>query len=152
MRAGGAGPSRRVRRFVAPALLVATLVAAGATAAGAGGPRTAPARDPAPARRVLIFSMPYVSWSDLDRASMPNLDRFLRRAAVAGLTTRVDQRQTPLADGYATIGAGTRTIGDPTTDSGGLMTDERFGVATAGDIALALRLGAGHPARTSPLR
>ena len=26
------------------------------------------------------------------------------------------------------------------------------GVATAGDIALALRLGAGHPARTSPLR
>ena len=133
MRAGGAGPSRRVRRFVAPALLVATLVAAGATAAGAVGPRAAAARDPAPARRVLIFSMPYVSWSDLDRASMPNLDRFLRRAAVAGLTTRVDQRQTPLADGYATIGAGTRTIGDPTTDSGGLMTDERFGVATAGD-------------------
>jgi hypothetical protein len=133
IRSGRAEPSRIGCRFAARALVAATLVAAGGTLAGAIGPRTADARDPGPARRVLIFSMPYVSWSDLDRASMPNLDRFLRRAAVAGLTTRVDQRQTPLADGYATIGAGTRTVGDPATDGGGLMADERFGVATAGD-------------------
>jgi len=121
------------RRIAAVVLASAALVAAGGTVAGAARPRADDPGGGTPARRVLIFSTPYVSWSDLDRAAMPNLDRFLRRAAVAGLTTRVDQRQTPLADGYATIGAGTRTVGDPATDGGGLMTDERFGVATAGD-------------------
>jgi hypothetical protein len=86
-----------------------------------------------PARRVLVFSMPYVSWSDLDAVSMPNLERFLARAAVAGLSTRVDARETPLVDGYATIGAGTRTIGTPSAVVGGRMAGEPYGTATAAD-------------------
>jgi hypothetical protein len=115
------------------AVLVALLVLAAGTGVAAGA-RTSVA-DPV-ARRVLVFAVPYVSWDDLDRAPMPNLDRFVRNAGVAGLSTRVDARSTPLADGYATIGAGTRTVGVPETDGGGLMTDERFGVATAGDAYL----------------
>ncbi len=85
-------------------------------ATGAADPR-----DEGRARRVFVFSLPHVSWEDLDTfaGAVPNLRRFLDRAAVAGLTSRADQRATKLADGYLTLGTGTRTVGDPTTDGDG---------------------------------
>ena len=114
--------------LVALVLGVLAVVLATTPSAGAGT-----VGDDARARRVLVVALPYVSWADIQRASTPNLDRFVRSAAVAGLSTRVDARQTPLGDGYATIGAGTRTVVTDDAAGGGLMADERFGVATAGD-------------------
>ena len=81
-----------------------------------------------------MFSLPNVSWADLGRQPLPNLDRFIDRAAIAGLSTRSDARTTTLADGYATIGAGTRSVGVPGLEGDGLMTDERFGPSTAGEV------------------
>ena len=94
------------------------------------------ADDARPARRVLVFSLPHVSWEDLEKFSdaVPNLNRFLERAAVAGLTSRADQRATKLADGYLTLGTGTRTVGDPATDGDALGVDEPFGRDTAGQV------------------
>jgi hypothetical protein len=94
------------------------------------------ADDSRPVRRVLVFSLPHVSWEDLEKFSdaVPNLNRFLERAAVAGLTSRADQRSTKLADGYLTLGAGTRTVGDPATDGDALGVDEPFGRDTAGQV------------------
>jgi hypothetical protein len=106
---------------------------AGAVVAGGGVARGASANQ-VNARRVLVFAMPYVSWADLERVRLPNLDRFTAEAAVAGLSTRVHARRTPLADGYATIGAGTRTVGTPETDGDGLMRGESFGTVTAADV------------------
>ena len=80
-----------------------------------------------PARRVLVFSVPDVSWADLAEQPLPNLDRFFGRADVGALSTRAVHRQTTLADGYVSIGAGTRSVGEPTTDGDGLMPDETFG-------------------------
>ena len=110
--------------------LVVAAVAAGGTASAAR------ADDASPVRRVLVFSLPHVSWEDLDKfpEAVPNLNRFLRRAAVAGLTSRADQRSTKLADGYLTLGTGTRTVGDPATDGDALGVDEQFGRDTAGEV------------------
>jgi len=74
--------------------------------------------DAHPVRRVFVFSLPQVSWEDLDRFSdaVPNLNQFLERAAGAGLTPSADHRSTKLADGSRTLGSGTRAVGDPATD------------------------------------
>jgi hypothetical protein len=87
-------------------------------------------------RRVFVFSLPHVSWEDLETyaGAVPNLRHFLDRAAVAGLTSRADQRATKLADGYLTLGAGTRTVGDPATDGDALGVDEQFGRDTARQV------------------
>lgn len=111
--------------LVVVAVVAAVVVAAGAPVAGADATR---------GRRVLVFALPYVSWADLERADTPQLDRFVRAAAVAGLSTRVHERETPLGDGYATIGAGTRTVATADAAGGGLMVDEAFGAARAGEV------------------
>jgi hypothetical protein len=97
---------------------------------------SAGANDARPARRVFVFSLPHVSWEDLDTFAdaVPNLRRFLDHAGVAGLTSRADQRATKLADGYLTLGAGTRTVGDPATDGDALGVHEQFGRDTAGQV------------------
>jgi hypothetical protein len=87
--------------------------------------------------RVLIVTLPGVVWADLDDVDLPNLDRLLDESAVGDLTTRANpsRRFTNLGDGYITIGAGTRAIGDNgLTDGQALEVDERFGLDTAGDV------------------
>lgn len=132
---GGVRARRRVRPalavMLAGGLLVFALLAV-VVPSGAGSVAAAEERGER-ARRVLVLSIPYVSWADVGRVETPNLDRFTARAALGALSTRVDRRFTPLADGYATLGAGTRTVGVPEADGDGLMVDERFGLVSAGD-------------------
>jgi hypothetical protein len=104
--------------------LVLTVSAAGAASQRAEGRH---------ARRVLIFSIPNVAWAELPRRADSPMARFVAHAAVAGLSTRAVERRTTNADGYVSLGAGTRSVSDPTTDGDGLMTDEVFGTTTAGD-------------------
>jgi hypothetical protein len=101
----------------------------------AASPATASAAADAPrARNVFVFSVPNVSWADLlDAPSNQAFRVFFERAAVAALTTRAVERRTTNADGYVSLGAGTRSVSDPMTDGDGLMTDEVFGTTTAGD-------------------
>jgi hypothetical protein len=117
--------SRGVAAF---GLLAVLLVIVVATPLSAAPPRN----DPRP-RRVLLFALPHVSWDDLGQFDLPNLNSWLDRAAVAALTTRAEDRSTHLGDGYVTLGAGTRAIGDSATDGDNLEFDEPFGRATAGD-------------------
>jgi hypothetical protein len=113
------------------ALVVVTAALVGVVG-GLAGP--AAAQDSRPVRRVFVFSIPYLSWEDLDTYDAPNLERFLDHAAIAGLTTRADKRETKLADGYLTLGAGTRAVGDPATDGDALGVHEPFGRDTAGQV------------------
>ena len=99
----------------------------------AAGPPASAAEEPAAPRRVLVFSLPHVAWADLDRYELPSLQRVLDGAGVAALTTRAEERETLLADGYLTFGAGTRAVGDPETDGENFGIDEQFGDTTAGD-------------------
>lgn len=75
---------------------------------------TTPARVNQPlgsAKRVLVFSVPTLAWSDLRHQRLPHLERLLAGAAVADLSVRTVTRRTTPTDGYATLNAGTRTRG-----------------------------------------
>lgn len=113
------------------AAVVATVVgtaASGTAAAGQGEPK---------ARRMLVISLPGLSWRDVNDNRLPNLNRFLDGAAVADLTNRSVKRDAKLSDGYITLGAGTRSVGNSTdTASDGQAFDvaEPFGGDTAGAV------------------
>lgn len=61
--------------------------------------------------RVLVLSLPAIDWADLETTSVPHLDGLLAESAVAALSVRSVNRHTSASDGYATLGAGTRTRG-----------------------------------------
>ncbi|HUF83983.1 MAG TPA: hypothetical protein VMQ81_05250 [Acidimicrobiia bacterium] len=111
-------------------VLAAVLASAGA---GGASPR---GDDDRPVERVLIFSLPHVGWAEVERVDLPNLERFLDRAGIAALSARAspDRRSTRLGDGYITLGAGTRAVGDGVTDGEGFGVDEAFGIDTAGGV------------------
>ena len=120
------------------ATLVGALVAGAvafpfASSAAAGIP-------PRPSR-VLVLSVPALTWADLRDHPMPNLQRLLRTSAVADLTTRAVTRRTSLGDGYTTLGAGARAQGVPAVDGFGFAVDEQFGPDSA---AAAYRLRNGR--------
>jgi hypothetical protein len=78
-----------------------------------------------------------VTWEDIEARAdaLPNLTRLLDSSAIGGLTTRTIDRQTRLADGYVTLGAGTRSVGtDMETDGEGFEVGEPFAYTTAGQL------------------
>jgi hypothetical protein len=108
-----------------PLLIAAT---SGAASAGTAKPES---------RRVLVISLPAVTWEDIQARvdALPNLTRLLDSSAIGGLTTRTIDRQTRLADGYVTLGAGTRSVGtNAETDGEGFEVGEPFADATAGQV------------------
>lgn len=116
-------PTRRTRtrsllRWLVAALLLGAVAVSTTSPAAAGPVGSAATRDePAAgspagrARRVLIFSVPTLTFADLRQNELPNLQGLLARGAVADLSTRGVYRTNKPADGYATLNAGTRTLG-----------------------------------------
>jgi hypothetical protein len=93
-----------------------------------------------PVDRVLVFSMPAVTWSDVQRADLPNLERFIDESAIGGVSTRIGRERTSTTASYLTIGAGTRAV-VPGVDTGvALNPDELHGGIPASDL-LRRRLG-----------
>ena len=100
--------------------LVALAVAIMASLFLSGSPVSASTNDASPlgtARRVFVFTVPTLSWADLREFRAPNLNRILDDSAVADLSVRSVSRKVASVDGYATLGAGTRSVG---SDSGRL--------------------------------
>ena len=116
------------------ALATCAVAVAAVVLSGAGGGAAASSTAAPRPNRVLLFSLPHVSWEDLGRYDLPNLNRFLDGASVAALTTRSDARKTRLADGYLTLGAGTRAVGSPAVDGDNLQVGEKFGDDRAGEV------------------
>lgn len=63
------------------------------------------------ADRVLVFTVPTLTWADLDRVEAPHLESLLGDAVVGDLSPRAVTRRTGAADAYATLNAGTRAEG-----------------------------------------
>ena len=123
-----------MRRAAAAAVVTGLVV--GLVALAGTGAASARKGDPT-ARRLLVISLPAATWKDVNTRDLPNLNRLLDESAVADLTTRTVERTTRLADGYVTIGSGTRAVGGPTqaeTDGEGFEVDEPFGADTAGQV------------------
>lgn len=64
-----------------------------------------------PVDRVLILSVPTLDWGLVDEERPPALTGLFARGAVASLSVRAVGPRTTLAEGYATLGAGTRAAG-----------------------------------------
>ena len=104
-----------------------------------GGVAGASAREPAAARgsaprprRVLIVSVPRLTWSDVVRDRPPNILSLLDRSAVASMSVRTIGSRTSLGEGYATIGAGNRAGVADANAGNALGPKERFEDGTAG--------------------
>ncbi len=102
--------SLRHRRLLA-AIIVGSIVLAAAVAVIAGqahrrggGPTTA-----LRGKRVVIFTMPGVTWAHTRTARMPVFDRLVRQGASAALAPRSASTHPSAVRGYLTLGAGNRT-------------------------------------------
>lgn len=136
------------RRVVASLslVLVAVTVLVPAASAGATPAEGSHVRP----RRVLIVTLPRVTWAAIRDQRPPNLVRFFDRAAVASMSTRTVGPRTGSADAYLTLGAGNRasalnplTAGDAAqleeTRSNGSAAEvyrRRTGIEPTGDIVV----------------
>ncbi len=129
------------------ALVVAATVATVATAGLVGPMATAGAAalDPdAPVDRVVIVSLPGVTWSEARKGGMPHLDSLVDEAAVGVLSSQIGRGPATTTAAYLTIGAGTRAVVPRVDTAVALNEDELLGGVPAADI-LRRRLGAAVP-------
>ena len=108
---------------------------------GAAAPGAAATERPAPVRRVLLLALPTMSWSEVRDHRLPHLEALFRGSGMANLMLRSTSRNTDPGDGYATIGAGTRTAGGG-LDGEVVGAGERYAGAD-GAVLFARRTG--HP-------
>jgi hypothetical protein len=95
------------RRIATASALLALFVVALSVAAA----RPAAADESLPeVRRVLVISLPGVTWSDIEENDLPAIRSVVDQSAVANLAVRVVALKTNVADGYATVGSGTRAV------------------------------------------
>lgn len=130
------------RRLAAALIGLVSTVGVGLT-----GPAPAAAGDldeSVPVERVVIVSLPGVSWSEARRADMPFLDGLVGESAVGVLSSQIGRGPASTTAAYLTIGAGTRAV-VPGIDTGvALDPDELHGGVLATDI-LRRRLGSAVP-------
>jgi hypothetical protein len=88
----------------------------------------------APARRVLVLSLPGLTWADVAAHDLPNLEALFARSALADLAPRgVSPRSGP-GDAYLTISAGSRATTERATDGQVLAVEETSSGSAAGEI------------------
>jgi len=100
---------RALSVLLAAVVLVTSLLGVGDVAAADGD--DGGDRPLGTAERVLVYSVPTLSWQDLDEFEAPHLERLLGESVIADLSVRAVSRLTTATDGYATLNAGTRAKG-----------------------------------------
>ena len=122
-------------------LLVALVLllggAASAASAASVGPEArtrAGTRDGATVRRVLIISLPAVSWSDVQDADVPHLQALFAQSAIGDMITRTAGKRSSAAAGYTAIGAGGRASAATPLATQAFAPDEPYGQTTAAEV------------------
>lgn len=113
------------------ALLVVIALAVVAGARAPGRPVAS-----APVDRVLVVSLPGVSWQDLADHDLPHLEAFAADAAVGQLSTRIGRRSASTTDAYLTLGAGTRSLAPDVDAAVALDPDETYAGVRTADLLL----------------
>ncbi|HZN16053.1 MAG TPA: hypothetical protein VFB78_17430 [Acidimicrobiales bacterium] len=119
-------------------------VALGVLAVGLVLGAAAPAHAASATRRVdkvLIVSVPRLTWDTVATERPPALLQLLQRSAVASMSLRTVSARTTLGEGYATIGAGNRASVVDVTAGNAIDADESFEDSRAADVYLR-RVGA----------
>ena len=127
------------QRIVATVVLFA-LVAG--TALWSGGRQEPASVVAAPASKVVVFGIPKLGWDDIGTGTIPNLDRLVREGAVAAMSVRTLAGRPSTAEGYASLGAGSRVRAD---GMAGYAFDAAAGLE-GGTAAQALERRSGSPA------
>lgn len=137
---------RRAILAAASAALILAICTFGMQSASAVAPaKKVAASDSLPVTpRVLVISLPGVTWRDIAENDVPNLRAVIDHAGVANLAVRVTKLKTPVGDGYATLGAGIRAVG-PHADAG--QAFEPREPLEADDAAAVYERLYGHPLR-----
>jgi hypothetical protein len=95
---------------------------------------------PASVERVLVVTLPGVTWAEVAGAELPTLERFVDESAIGAVSTRMGRAPATTTAAYLTMGAGTRSV-VPGVDTGvALNPDEALGGVPATDL-LRRRLG-----------
>lgn len=123
-------PGARLGRLAAVVVLAVALGAAGAGpaaggVAGEGGTRGG---------RLLIVSMPGLTWSEVAQTRLPALEGLLEDSALADLAPRGVSARSGPGDAYLTISAGTRATTQRAVDGQVLALDEQSSGSAAGEI------------------
>jgi hypothetical protein len=127
--------------FRTAAIVVVTVLALGA--ALWSGSRWEPSSLAAASRadKVVVFGMPHLGWDDVGHGRLPNLDSMMRTGAVAAMSVRTVSHDPAVAEGYATLGAGTRV----SVNGGGGEAYDSSTLLENGTAAQALSRRVGRP-------
>ncbi|MGN6693032.1 MAG: hypothetical protein ACTHN0_02550 [Aquihabitans sp.] len=117
-----------MRRAVA--LVLGALLLAG-IATGCSDDRVT---EPGPVRRVLIVTVPGLTWDQVSPETTPNLQALVDRSAIGDVSTRIGTYRQSTTAAYLTLGAGTRSV-VPDADKGvALNPDEVHGGVAAAEL------------------
>ncbi|HEU5150574.1 MAG TPA: hypothetical protein VFU19_08760 [Iamia sp.] len=84
--------------------------------------------------RVLVVSIPGLTWADVREHELPALEGFFAEAALADMAPRaIGPRATP-GEAYLTLSAGTRSASEDSVDGQVLALDEASSGSAAGEI------------------
>jgi hypothetical protein len=106
------------------------VVLAGSAACGSPPPEL----EASPVDRVLVVSLPGVSWDDVAAADLEHLDAFVDDAAVADMATRIGRGPATATDAYLTLGAGTRAVAPEIDTAVAVDPDETYGGVPASEL------------------
>ncbi len=93
-----------------------------------------------PVERVLVVSLPGVTWAETRAADLPNLDALVRDSAVGVLSSQIGRGPASTPAAYLTLGAGTRAVVPGLDEGVALNPGELLGGVPAADV-LRRRLG-----------
>lgn len=117
--------------LAAVAALAVPLAVVPAAGAAAGA---ATAQPDGTVDRVLIISLPAVSWGDVQAADAPNLKALFAKSAIGDMITRTAGKRSSAAAGYTAIGAGGRASAATPLAAQAFEADEPYGETTAGEV------------------
>ena len=85
--------------------------------------------------RAVVFTVPGVTWEDVDRHRPEQLMAAIEDGAIGSMSVRTNSARTTYASGFATIGAGTRVDGGEAT--GGPVDPSASGALLESDVVVA---------------
>ena len=96
-------------------------------------PAIANAQTPCPSG--VIFTLPGVTWAEVERVRPPTILDIAEEGAIGSMSVRTNASRTSYASGFATIGAGSRMEGGVTT--GGTLGPDTAGISFDEDVEAA---------------
>lgn len=92
------------------------------------------AKDLESEKRVVIVSMPRLTWETFQNSKATNIDSIISRGSIGTLSVRVLGAQSSPSKGYATISAGNRSTAANAATVGFVQPDELYDAEKASDV------------------